>query len=54
LREKSLAKKCAEAKASEEEREELQKIQDRLADISHLTAWPPNVHHQQLHQRSAY
>ena len=41
MREKSLAKKCAEAKASEEEREELKKIQKRLAEISHLTIWPP-------------
>ena len=41
LREKLLAKKCAEAKASEEERKELEKIQNRLAEISHLTAWPP-------------
>jgi len=40
LREKALAKQCANAKASESEREELERIQERLAEISHLNAWP--------------
>ena len=40
LRDKLLARKCAQAKATEEEREELKKIQARLAEISHLITWP--------------
>jgi len=41
LREKALAKKCANGKASADEREELERIQNRLAEISYLNAWPP-------------
>jgi len=41
LLEKTLAKKCAEGKASEDERKELERIQKRLDEIAYLTAWPP-------------
>ena len=40
-REKFLVRQCANAKATESEREELQRIQARLGEISYLLAWPP-------------